>query len=167
MYDIGHVWHKYPKTQNNPWLINRLGKAITRRREFFNYRDRHRQKMSRNVISISHDNGVDPVVEPQLRPAASVGESHMHTQHAFLSTTAPTISFPPTQVFAPQDEDVAQAEVLSDAGKSETSYATSVGEDDEYMLRPPPRPKESANGKPFECPFCFVILVARNNKSWR
>ena len=167
-YDIGHVWQKYPQIRNSPWLINRLGKAITRRREFFHYRERHRKKLSRNTIDLESDNGSESMIERQLEPIASLaGHSQKDTHPSFLSTTAPTVSFLPTQASVLEDEKIVQMEELSDAGQSETSFATSVGENDEDALRPPPRPKEAADGKPFECPYCFVIFIARSNKIWK
>ena len=168
MYDVGHVWQKYPQLRKSPWLINRLGKAITRRREFFHYRERHRQKLSRKTVATEADNGPDFI--PDLRPgpvASAAGETHLDTLPTFLSTTAPTISFPPTQASIPQDEIAAPEEDILDDAQSETSYATSVGEDEEDPLRPPPRPREAAEGRPFECPYCFVIVVAPSNKAWK
>ena len=167
MYDIGHVWQKYPQARNSPWLINRLGKAITRRREFFQYRERHRKKLSRNIESFEFDNGSEPATERRPDPMASLaGHSRENTHYSFLSSTAPTVSFPPTQASTTENERIVHPEDQSDAGQSETSFAVSISELEENVLRPPPRPKEAADGEPFECPYCFVILVAPSNKSW-
>lgn len=45
--DIGHVREKYGRAKySEPWLVERLGKTITRRRQFLKYRVEHHQKMS-------------------------------------------------------------------------------------------------------------------------
>jgi hypothetical protein len=56
----------------------------------------------------------------------------------------------------------------SDGDRSETSYATSVGDDSSrYKLRVPPPPEESDKGKHFECPYCRSIQTIKSRHSWR
>ncbi|KAF2674522.1 hypothetical protein BT63DRAFT_12856 [Microthyrium microscopicum] len=45
-YDIAHVRHKFPKAEN--FLIDRLGKAISRRRLYLKYRANHKEKLLRD-----------------------------------------------------------------------------------------------------------------------
>ena len=44
--DIQHVLQKFPKTQRSPWLAQRLGEAITRRRLHLTYRANHRENLA-------------------------------------------------------------------------------------------------------------------------
>ena len=56
----------------------------------------------------------------------------------------------------------------STAGCSEASYVTSIAEDNSDNMRQiPDLPKESANGQPFECPYCFTVLAIKNTKQWK
>jgi len=48
-YDIGHVKEKYGAAKrSSDWLLERLGKAITRRRQYLKYREEHHTKLSRD-----------------------------------------------------------------------------------------------------------------------
>ncbi|KAJ5711453.1 hypothetical protein N7488_005609 [Penicillium malachiteum] len=57
-------------------------------------------------------------------------------------------------------------DLISEAGVSETSYGGTLlegtGSDAPKI---PPRPKGAENG-PFECPYCFYIITAKDKKSW-
>ena len=56
----------------------------------------------------------------------------------------------------------------SEAGNSETSYATSAGEEDiENERRVPDPPTESANGTPFNCPYCYTIQRIKHFRNWK
>ena len=55
-------------------------------------------------------------------------------------------------------------EVSSSSGISQTSYNPSLVEGDSITIPPPP--KESAAGKPFECPYCFFLIDIRGIRSW-
>ena len=46
-YDINHVRSKFPSTDG--WLVKRLGKAISRRRQYLKYRDQHHAKRTRDA----------------------------------------------------------------------------------------------------------------------
>ncbi|KAJ6032215.1 hypothetical protein N7540_002947 [Penicillium herquei] len=58
------------------------------------------------------------------------------------------------------------SDLISEAGVSETSYGGTLlegtGSDAPKI---PPRPKGADNG-PFECPYCFYIITAKDKKSW-
>ena len=57
------------------------------------------------------------------------------------------------------EDDVASMEAMS-----ETSFATSWLEGSNLSM--PRRPQEAAGGAPFECPYCFYIIVASARRSW-
>lgn len=56
-------------------------------------------------------------------------------------------------------------DVESAGGQTQTSYATSV--DGGGKLSIPPLPKESKDGTPFECPYCFTIVSIKSYHSWK
>jgi len=45
-FDIRHVSDKYPKLRTKPWLLERLGKAITQRRQFLRYCRNHQHRIA-------------------------------------------------------------------------------------------------------------------------
>ncbi|KAM7216340.1 hypothetical protein V8F06_008262 [Rhypophila decipiens] len=53
-FDIQHVQGKFG--QADQWLAARLGKAISRRRQYFKYRERHHQKLAEGLAL---DHGAD------------------------------------------------------------------------------------------------------------
>jgi len=50
-FDIRHVADKYPKLRTQPWLLQRLGNAITQRRQFLRYCRNHKNRIAHVSIS--------------------------------------------------------------------------------------------------------------------
>ncbi|KIV79449.1 hypothetical protein PV11_07011 [Exophiala sideris] len=116
-------------------LIDRLGSAISRRRAALKYRQRHHAKLGK---------GVDRAVDDQK-----------DTVSTRLSDTLATNS----------EESRIDSDTHSDAGTSETSYASSLLKDNEEMTIPA-APTCSADNQPFECPYCFYIITVQNKGAW-
>jgi len=51
-FDIRHVADKYPKLRTQPWLLERLGNAITQRRQFLRYCRNHKHRIAHVSISL-------------------------------------------------------------------------------------------------------------------
>ncbi|KAK3946401.1 hypothetical protein QBC46DRAFT_276311, partial [Diplogelasinospora grovesii] len=137
-FDIQHVQTKFPNLDRE--IAERLGKAISRRRQYFKYREMHHARLSHGLILETSAIEIIPV----STIASSIPE-------ALKQDT----SFDPRAL----NDDAA-----SDNGVSQTSYATSVATQDE--LRVPPMPPGAHNG-PFECPFCYMMIVASSRSSWK
>jgi hypothetical protein len=45
-FDIRHVADKFPKAREQPWLLERLGAAITQRRQFLRYCRNHKNRIA-------------------------------------------------------------------------------------------------------------------------
>ncbi|OQE23428.1 hypothetical protein PENFLA_c011G00274 [Penicillium flavigenum] len=118
-------------------ILKRLGLAISQRRAVMRYRERHRTKLGQ---------GLSQVMEDQT-----------DGQSAKLSETVAT-EFVET---APAEK--GDLEFLTVA--SQTSYAQTILNGAEGTVLPSP-PKESADGAPFECPYCFVIISITNRRAW-
>lgn len=134
-FDTQHVQSKFSTI--NDALAERLGKAISRRRQYFKYRAHHHEKL-RHGLELDADLPKDT--------ATTVASSIPNHQKDLGADVL-------------MDEDTP-----SDAGISQTSFASSVAEDD--RLRVPPLPKEAQKG-PFECPFCFMMIAVTNSISWK
>lgn len=145
-YDIQHVEGKFRHIDQA--LAKRLGKAISRRRQYFKYRESHHQKLSEGVLSTGH-----PVVSGGGPPKDTVS-----TVASSIPEEIKGFSFDPARLAA-VDEDA-----VSDAGVSQTSFASSTAEAE--TLKVPQLPKEADKG-PFECPFCFMMITATTTISWR
>ena len=96
-HDISHVQAKFPEADS--WLIERLGRAISGRRQYLNYREEHHQKLARNVEKIG-------IEEPRTE----------HTTNSTEASPMPSSSGPRMTDALDDGEDTL----------SQTSYATSV-----------------------------------------
>ena len=155
-FDIGHVQAKFPDAEG--YLINRLGKAISRRRQYLKYRDEHHKKLTQGIVDVVE--APKPVSEPIGTEFAPIEAAP--TEINPESTVASSI---PLATKAPTTHIDLDEDVYSEVGLSQTSYATSANESTNN--RPPPIPKEAQEGKPFECPLCFMTISIRNSNSWK
>jgi len=143
-FDIRHVHSKFGQIQ--PWLAERLGKAISRRRQYLKYRESHHEKLAYGLDQ--DDVGAHDV--PEAETVASSIPSHLKDGGGSSSQI---------QARLPIFRDDG-----SDAGMSQTSYATSIAHSDELTI--PPLPKEAQFG-PFQCGFCYMIIVVQDRASWK
>jgi hypothetical protein len=169
-YDIGHVWEKYPAArERNLWLIDRLGKAITRRRQYLRYREEHRGKLSGTCKRSENE----PESQRDLPQADTASRPEHPPPRDIFGSMAPSTLAPTTATTYVANEPV-QVENFSDGGGSQTSYATTaVSEDASNNISIPPPPEKSTDGmrfeygKPFECPYCYTIQIVANRSAWK
>jgi len=140
-HDIKHVEEKFPEAES--FLISRLGRAISRRRQYLKYREAHHKKLAYGIDKEAKD------------------QEDSHTEAARQSTVASSL---PSAL-----KEVDHIDLTEDSGsESVASMASSVtSANDSAKLRPPPLPKESLDGNPFECPLCFMIVSIRGTRSWK
>jgi hypothetical protein len=139
VFDIAHVQQKYPSAAE--YLTDRLGKAISRRRQYFRYREEQHQKL---VKDLPHLFLSKPLELNPSKPALNVATATMHV----------AIEEGEVDVKLEHDFEV----------KSQTSYASSLLV---TPLRVPPMPKKSIHGEIFECPLCFCLISCASRASWR
>lgn len=137
-HDIDHVKEKYPKASET--LVSRLGNALTRRRMYLKYRERHADKLKQGL---DHAEG--------------------HDDATVLGGTASILS--DTIATSLRDQHVLYDDQTSEAGASQTSDATSLISGAQVAI--PFRPKASRNGQPFECPVCRHIIKIDGPRSWQ
>ncbi|KAB8211502.1 hypothetical protein BDV34DRAFT_184831 [Aspergillus parasiticus] len=56
-------------------------------------------------------------------------------------------------------------DTVSNPGVSQTSYAPSLLTAQGSISIPAP-PREAADGTPFECPYCYLVITIKNTKDW-
>ncbi|CAG8893706.1 unnamed protein product [Penicillium egyptiacum] len=118
-------------------ILKRLGLAISHRRAVMRYRERHRTKLGQGLSQVMED-------QPD-------------GQSAKLSETVAT------EFVEALPAEKSDLEFLTVA--SQTSYAQTILNGAEGTVLPSP-PKEAADGAPFECPYCFVIITIANRRAW-
>lgn len=161
-FDISHVWHKFPtlKSKKYEWLIERLGKAITQRRQYLRYCRVHRDKTWQ-----------DPEPKPMLlRPEFSLPKApNMLIPSGRSDFSKPTSTLAPTQAstLLLTSAQIIEEEMLDDA-QSQTSYATSTDEEStSHKLNVIELEDVSKGLRHFECPYCWQIQASRSQKSWK
>ncbi len=136
-HDINHVRELYSALL--PSQVERLGGAISRRRQYFRYRQTHHEKLAFGVDD-------EPETEGD-RGAPSTFASSIPSE------------FKTEGLSVPREKEQEEQEYMS-----QTSFATSTGQGNARRI--PPLPAEAETG-PFECPFCYCIIVARDRPQWK
>lgn len=150
--DISHVREKHGSAKgSSEWIINRLGSAIARRRQFLKYRFEHSEKMT-----VGRDEGEEPLKEDII------------PEKTIASTKATT--------FVGNDA-VFQKEGSETAGSfgSQTSYEqTVIGDETAAVRLTVPAPPKFAfpdvpfeYGEPFKCPYCYTEQNVKNKAAWK
>lgn len=153
-WDIGHVMEKYGKSKySEPWLIERMGKAITLRRQYLKYREEHHGKLSRDWDNL-------------VRHTKGKAKDTITITHSAPLTKATTFyeNIPPMQ----------EAILEFKTTESQTSYEpTQFGEKAANTLPVPAHPEEAFDGvefeygEPFLCPFCYTEQQVKNRNDWK
>lgn len=168
-FDIAHASQKFPFAEQ--YLVDRLGKANTKRRQLFQYHEQHHDK-----IALYIDAAIDPELDQQdTRGDGLDGGALEADVDPALKIECPTAGIvtiaktanTQTTVSTFVERSARQAKG-SDTGRSQTSYATSVGDDTDTKLRIPAPPgiAREFDGEPFECPYCFSMTAVVNSRSW-
>lgn len=150
-FDIDHVRGKYPNAKE--YLVDRLGKAISRRRQYLRYREEHRKKLEQGLSALIP---AQEAALPQEIPESTIAPSEK-IESTVASSLPPEIKSS-TSAAELEDPDYFE-EVLS-----QTSYASSTH--NPVKLRPPQLPEEGQNGDPFECPLCFRFTSVKQTAAW-
>ncbi|KAL2067320.1 hypothetical protein VTL71DRAFT_1744 [Oculimacula yallundae] len=163
-FDICHVEQKFPALgkSNDRWLIDRLGKAVTQRRQYLKYSRDHRDKIASEPQILGSEIGLvrPPVASPQM-PSTVL-------PIARSDYSKPTSTLAPTQASTLMltSGDVIETEI--EENLSQTSYATSTDEESSNATITVIKLEEVSKGsKHFECPYCWQIQTARSQKAWK
>ncbi|KAK8022470.1 hypothetical protein PG993_013237 [Apiospora rasikravindrae] len=177
-FDIAYVAERYPKLAgpDNRWLCERLGRAITKRRQFLRYSREHSRRIAGHGDvdtvdhqvphhSIGHD---DALSKERTRSSAPSTASGLHTNysgsyaaHTHASTKASTLD-------VAQLRHVENIEAEDNDTKSYVSAGSSfqLGKADS-TLHLPTLEEVSQGSEVFECPICFDIQTISRETSWR
>ncbi|TAQ86664.1 hypothetical protein B7494_g5027 [Chlorociboria aeruginascens] len=154
-FDIGHVREKHCGANGvSNWLIERLGKGITRRRQFLKYREEHQSKMTKDW---------------------DVNPKHTEEDHETINEK-PEMSITLTKATTYVENDPVPDQDgidLDGSFGSQTSYeATAFGDVGSHKLTVPPHPKMAFEGvlfefgEPFQCPYCYTEQRVKSRSEW-
>jgi hypothetical protein len=135
-HDRRHVENKFPNAE--PSLLTHLGNTISKRRQYFKFREQHNQKLAQGLMG---DEGDASTVASSLPSKLKV-------------------EYP-----SPADPKSINEDTGSESGLSQTSYAGSEG--DPSRPKVPSIAAKYMDGNPFPCPFCFLIINVTSSHSWK
>jgi hypothetical protein len=151
-FDIKHISNKYQLPEDYQYLIERLGKANTKRRQLLKYHNEHHEKIVGRHVAVGDE----------LDPGSSEGEGDFFSEAPTdMRTTVSTVYSANLNLVeaAPVDLDS-----RSEAGFSVTSYASSAANSGSLRV---PAPPPGFDKGPFQCPYCFIIVEAENRAAWK
>jgi hypothetical protein len=163
-FDISHVEHKFPalKSKGKEWLIVRLGKAITQRRQYLRYCREHHDKISRKH---------HPIPRPQIIQSSEIKPEVVAglTADARSAFSKPTNTLAPTQAstLLLTSDQIPEEAPLEDT-QSQTSYATSNEDDSSSHKHRVIKLEDVSKGvSHFECPYGWQIQASKSQKTWK
>ena len=157
-WDIEHVKAKHGGAKySKPWLLKRLGEAITLRRKYLTYREEHNRKiLTRN----------EGLAQQPTNDAHTVAPTAVHTLPSTIATRM--------ENDAQQSNSNVDAAIADETARSQTSYEPTMYEGGESTRLTVPKPPETAfegvpfeYGKPFMCPYCFTEQNCKDRIAWK
>ncbi|KAM7203212.1 hypothetical protein V8F20_004154 [Naviculisporaceae sp. PSN 640] len=145
--DVTHICDLFPSIREKPWLVKRIAEAMSRRRRYIKYREKHRRSLA--------------TVEDMGR----IGDENEPESTGTIATTF---------VDGEKAEFHTKAEVKTTL-TSATSFISNVNDEDEEgpgTAIPDLRHmrmygRELRYGEPFECPLCRTIQSVADRKEWK
>jgi hypothetical protein len=158
--DTNHVASKFPRIgrdEDMKWLEERLGYAITMRRQYLYYCAHHR-------MSMEDPEGQEAL--PQDRSQADIDLKSQTPKSLPPITKASTLR--PSMIDIDTDFDKNRTEDVPTFEEAAPSFATSVETNDGNLRRSiVPLPAFRNGEDTFECIYCHTIQTIKNEKSWQ
>ena len=164
-YDIMHVTEyvkaRSGKAVGEQWLLERLGKAITRRREFFRFRQNHKEKISvlpkqAKIAGVRTEARTLRSAQTTALVPEKAAAATLHSRPSAVQTAATTLVPGPEVIDTGFDD--------TDASTVATSVCFDQGPN---ALRIPNLSDHGTPGVPFECPYCRRLQKFNGQRGWR
>jgi hypothetical protein len=158
-YDIAHVKAKFRQGKAPDWLLLRLGRAITKRRQYIKYVREHRSRIDHQPLQPRQSNLLPALslVEPtqvEAQPRAVTLASRPSQKPTLATTVEPNVLLNVEQTFE-DDQSVT------------TANTTWLDEDPDQKLCVPPLTDYATLGREFPCSFCPTITKFNSQSSWK
>ncbi len=172
-WDIQHVGQRLPLLASvSPFLLQRLGKANSRRRQVFKYNKKHHEKLQHGVDAYTANletvvGVADHITGDQERTFHPVSvRDQDEVARNTPSERAPTLDTQTTvATFLEKDPD--RTELDFDDGLSETLSVLTEGSPEEDDFKFPEPPLGALGDDYFECPYCCEVSRIPNMIQWK
>ncbi|KAK5164619.1 uncharacterized protein LTR77_009825 [Saxophila tyrrhenica] len=159
-FDRTHVNEKLPKVTQQPWLWTRLAEAITQRRRFLRYAQRHH----RRIADRRPPEGALRLEPQHPAPRISYPHSHGHTlATAGVSTKASTLQADRVEAMAFMNLDDDEHDNISVA----TTFISTASGKESTRSQVVKLESLTKDHEPFECPYCRGMVHFKSQKAWR
>lgn len=154
--DVVTVMDKFPKLKHQTWLARRLGNAIGQRKQYFVYRQEHRQRLASRK-QIDHEVSGDQM--PGAETATTIATT-------FEEEGSEGVTGGNSTVMEPEFD---RRSIFTSA----TSFVSDYDDNQEMGRRIPDLPDMVLDGAkldyglPIECPYCRTIQRFRNRLEWK
>lgn len=157
-FDVAYVHEKFVLRKAEKWLLDRLGKAITKRRAFLRYARDHRERMTQEVVpDKSHPPQNVQVSQDVDGPARSVVKTQ-DAAHSLPQTKATTLT----------NVDHNFIDDGFDDTQSVYTKATTVSDGRSPDRLRVVRLRDIATlGEPFVCPYCHTMQKYNGQRAWK
>lgn len=165
-FDIMHVT-EYVKARNgaaqhSSWLLERLGKAITKRRNFILYCREHKERIAVPGPSSAARDTSATEAKQVFDSGLSGGVSLPARTRTGLSKPSAVQTSATTLIPATAKDDIE----IDDRDASTVASSVDLGQG-ANALSVPDLMEFATPGRPFECPYCGKLQEFSNTKSWR
>ena len=167
-YDISHLQEKYSfLAASNNLLLQRLGKANARRREYFAYRREHHAKIAKNSETTSFQATEHQIRRPNAEDTDQRNVTPLKQVHdARIEGSVETFDQTEATTFVEERKPGLMESFPS--APSVISFATSLGENIAGQFPTPPA--GALAGQVFLCPYCFKLQQfhrSSTEKHWK
>jgi hypothetical protein len=158
-YDIAHVKAKFRQGKASDWLLLRLGRAITKRRQYIKYVREHRSRIDHEPLQPRESNVLptlslaDPT-QAKVQPRAATLASRPSQMPTLATTVVSNVLLNVEQTF-------------EDDRSVTTANTTWFDEDPDQKLTVPPLTDYTTLGREFPCAFCPTITKFNSQGSWK
>ncbi|KAI5789384.1 hypothetical protein FPQ18DRAFT_261656, partial [Pyronema domesticum] len=142
-FDIDNLSDKYQLGEDYKYVIERLGKANTKRRQLLKYHNEHHEKIVGRRVAVGDEGSSEDAGEGDFFSEAPT--DMRTTLSTVYSANLDLVEAVPVNL-----------DSRSEAGSSLTSYASSTANSgNPRVLAPPP----GFDKGPFQCPYCYIIML--------
>lgn len=166
-FDVPHVAEKFQGIEGKDYLIQRLGKANTRRRQLLRYHEEHHEKIAGHRHTVNEADLFETKTTVHQFESESIDQ--LSTEFTQTDTTVSTF----VQLLAQDDphfsvetSPVDTEEARSEGGLSQTTFTSSCRGSGGQLRVPDPPQDNPFDGVPFQCPYCFTMVSPANQMSW-
>ena len=191
--DIDHVSNEFPNAPG--YLIQRMGKANTKRRQLMKYYESYHDNIARYAdlpltpnkrIKVIHDSSAKVQARKRSLTKREGFDTHLIIPKGpgRISPEIPGINTLPTvkELRSQSKVQTRKRKLPSidiESGSDHSQISIDVESDSDYSqisstnqkckihIPPPPNFNAAYDGKPFECPYCFHSITIDNAQSWK